>query len=337
MCAQKTSCVCCSNRHTRILYTAPSLAYPTKSHTGTTPSKFYIFQHPYICTRVPRSLTIKKKKVVTSRHVLNSLTLPHLSSVPFPFFSPPVICTTMTASSLAPRNHCHPSLTSKSLLHAFKKCPRPSSRQVATWLDTLPADLLHRLATCISSDDSSGQTPDALHLAETSPALKDAVLASLSHKLIMYYGINHADRWTAVFLSSIRTVILGDDYPGVFQPQLNPHPYQLLSAPTLHRAEVNREDTEALRRLSASESVRELVVRFNRGGPHTELLRALPDMKLTFLELHCYLRCAANCPFNESGRWYIRPIAITRRCTGLVHLRKCCVSEKHPNFVEGGK
>lgn len=189
----------------------------------------------------------------------------------------------------------------------------------------------------MSSQDSSGQTLEALHLAETSRALKDAVLASLSYKLTMYYAIDHADRWTAVFLSSIRTVIFGDDFPGTFQTHLDPHPYQLLSAPTLRRAEVNREDAEALRRLSASGSVRELVVRFHCVGPHTELLRTLAHMKLTSLELHCHLNCVANCPFNERGRWYIRPVAVTRRCTGLLHFGKYCTSEKHPNFIEGGK
>lgn len=189
----------------------------------------------------------------------------------------------------------------------------------------------------MSAEDSSGQTLHALHLAETSPILKDVVIASLSHKLIMYYGIDNADRWTAIFLSSVRTVIFGDDFPGTFQPNLNPHPYRLLSAPTLRRAEINREDAEALRRLSSSRSIRELVIRFHSEGPHTEFLRALADMDLVSLELHCHLKSVANCPFHEAGKWYIRPMAITRRCTALVHFGKYCSAEQHPHFVEGGK
>lgn len=195
--------------------------------------------------------------------------------------------------------------------------PIPTCSLHKVWLDLLPSELRTRIAIHVSNGK---QNEDALHLAEASPVQRAAVLSALQNKLTVSNS-QHASRWTAIFRSSIRHVCFVKYVS--FPPCCIPHPLTLLSAPTLHRAEIN-DSSQFLHAIAHSQSLRLLRICV-QGGTNTDLLLGtLRTLRLTELQLWCTEKSMRRCPIREMSLMVDQPNAIAAACDGLTALRMHC-------------
>lgn len=185
------------------------------------------------------------------------------------------------------------------------------------WLDLLPPELRTRIAIHVSNGK---QNEDALHLAESTPLQRSAVLSALQNKLTVSEP-QHVSRWTAIFHSSIRHVCFVKHVS--FPSWCTPHPLSLLSAPTLHRAEIS-DSSHFLQAIAHSQSLRLLRICV-QGGANTDLLLGtLRTLRLTELQLWCTEKSMRRCPIREMSLVVDQPHAIAAACDGLTALRMHC-------------
>lgn len=143
------------------------------------------------------------------------------------------------------------------------------------WLDLFPTDVCERIALHVSN---SRPTTDALHLAETTPMQRSAVLSSLDHTLRINraIGIDHSARWAALFArDSPRTLVCEPLVPTDFQ--------DLLAFPQLRAVSIPF-DQACLRTIAAASSIRELHLTV-RGSFSQELFDTIRKSKLDKLTI----------------------------------------------------
>lgn len=151
----------------------------------------------------------------------------------------------------------------------------PKRARKSTVLDCLPTNLQERIAEFVSG---GRPRPSALLLAEVSKAQRDAVLHVLHHRHIV--GDCDTSRWAGIFAGSIREIKVPQYHSAI--PQLL---LALLRSEALRVAELPA-TTEFLSALQHHRSVQELSILLV-DEDHDELLRALQDLRLKKLRVHC--------------------------------------------------
>ncbi|CDF40738.1 unnamed protein product [Chondrus crispus] len=164
------------------------------------------------------------------------------------------------------------------------------------WFDILPAHIRSKVASYISGGH---QTDAALSFARTNHIQRQAVLSTLSHKLCLSLFNRNGAQWMEVFGDEIQTLVVEDDYKGLFRLGSHPDPFTFMAAPSLRRAEI-LDEPAVLRAISMSTSLRDLKVTIYGIAPQESLVGTLSRLALSSLELVCAHFVQNTCPFNNN-------------------------------------
>lgn len=134
-----------------------------------------------------------------------------------------------------------------------------------------------------------------------------------------------------VFGHETRTLVVEDDFFGLFNLGSHPDPITFIQTPSLRRAEIL--DEPAVLRAIAMSHVRELKVSVYGLAPQHLLLDTLKRLHLTSLELHCIVVIKKMCPFNRFTQALSVPVleALTACCPTLSVLKMKCAYHGHNN------
>eukprot|EP00177_Eucheuma_denticulatum_P007734 GFKZ01014068.1.p1 GENE.GFKZ01014068.1~~GFKZ01014068.1.p1 ORF type:complete len:467 (-),score=56.84 GFKZ01014068.1:624-2024(-) len=191
------------------------------------------------------------------------------------------------------------------------------SGQPRVWLDVLPPELRTGIATHVCNGK---QSEHALNLAETSPNQCAAVLSALDD-VVSFENNHNASRWTKLFKSSVRQVTF-DKY-AIFPRPAEHNPLSLLSAPTLHRAEIPSSEPY-LKAIANSPSLRLLRI-FVQSNMDIKLLFAtLQTLNLTELQLWCCERRSYQCAIRKMISYDPTAISLASSVGDLKALRVRC-------------
>lgn len=218
-------------------------------------------------------------------------------------------------------------------IRPLKKSP-PKNRQIRKttrvlrarmprkiWFDILPARIRSKVASYISG---GYQTDAALSFARTNHIQRQAVLSTLSHKLCLSLLNKNGAQWMEVFGDEIQTLVVEDDYEGLFRLGSHPDPFTFMAAPSLRRAEI-LDDPAVLRAISMSTSLRDLKITIYGIAPQEALVGTLSRLALSSLELVCAHFVQNTCPFNNRSQRNPLPEGLTNHSQTLSALRLSCL------------
>lgn len=160
-------------------------------------------------------------------------------------------------------------------------CRAKRPRLQPTLFDTLPLDICSRIAAYLSCGNP---TQDALHLAETSPHLRNAVITTLAYKYVSvnswYYSQDVVKRWAVLFGSELRDLT-------ILQPRCSDQDaYELmLNSASLETARL-QDTTYAMHHHLISKQITNLTIMLTDVLPHL-LFSSLPSPRVRDLTLSC--------------------------------------------------
>lgn len=214
-------------------------------------------------------------------------------------------CVRGTKETLIKKRRAHPTTRTRYL--RVRMPPRK------LWFDILPSIVRYKIASYVSGGH---QTDAALSFAQTNHIQRQAVLTSLSHKLCLSLFNKNGAQWMEVFGNEIQTLVVEDDYKGLFILGSHPDPITFMGAASLRRAEI-LDDPAVLKAVSMSTSIRDMKVTIYGIAPHESLIETLACLKLSSLELVCVCLVPNLCPFN---RYFQRNALLVRLVNNLQNL-----------------
>lgn len=218
---------------------------------------------------------------------------------------------------------------SKKVMNTFQHQPktrREAEYSPKTWFDITPSHILTIIATHVAN---AGQSQDALHLAETSPKTRQAIVTALSKQVTLTDGCTrtNAIRWGRIFNGNVSKLVL-DRPEHVTQDQLFFHEedsiIQMLTLQSLHSARIFNEK-KFLVAAAQSRSLRELEVELYDTS-HDVLFEALSTLDLSRLSLSCFCE---DCPFLNPKYFNQERNVIASSCPNLQSLQIYCECSKY--------